>query len=294
MINLIFDKLSKTRDFLREQLGRFSKVEESMVNELEAILIQADLGIRVSDIIIKDIKKKNNLGKDEIFTITRNALIDILTKNARYRELKINPAGPTVILVLGVNGTGKTTTIAKLAYKFKTEGKKVLLAAGDTFRAAAIEQLELWADRAGVDVIKHAYKADPSAVSYDALKAAESRKMDYLVIDTAGRFHTKTDLIDELKKIEKTLNKNYPGAPHERLLVIDATTGQNAIVQAKQFNDAVNLTGIIVTKLDGTAKGGIIVNIQDELGIPVKFIGIGQELTDLREFDPEAYAKAII
>lgn len=261
--------------------------DKSTISELEAILIQADLGVKVSSEIIKEIEKK----KGDVFSVTRNVLLNMLDKPVGLYK---NSDGPTVILVLGVNGTGKTTTIAKLAYRFKKEGKGVLLAAGDTFRAAAIEQLEVWANRLGVDMVKHVYKADPSAVCYDALKAATSRNIDYLIIDTAGRFHTKTDLVDELKKIDRTLRKQCLGAPHERLLVIDATTGQNGLIQARQFHEVLGLTGIIVTKLDGTAKGGIIVNIQRELGIPIKFIGIGQELTDLQEFDPVSYVSAIV
>lgn len=261
--------------------------DKSTIDEIEAGLLQADLGVDVSNSIIKELEKK----KGDIYSIARSVLLSMLGKPAGLNK---NANGPTVILVLGVNGTGKTTTIAKLAYRFKDGGAKVLLAAGDTFRAAAVLQLEIWAKRLGVDVVKHGCKADPSAVSFDALKAAISRNMDYLLIDTAGRFHTKTDLVDELKKIERTLNKVYPGAPHEKLLIMDAITGQNGLVQARQFHDALNLTGIIVTKLDGTAKGGIIVNIQKELGIPIKFIGIGQELADLEEFDPVSYVSAII
>lgn len=300
VISIIKDKLSKTRQFLHEHLERLTSkgsLDKSLIAELEGILVQADLGLEISDIIIKEAEKRacrGGLEKEEIYSITRNILLDLLKKETPQTALNKNPNGPTVILILGVNGTGKTTTIAKLAYRFKQEGKKVLLAAGDTFRAAAIEQLEVWAERVGVEVVKHVYKADPSAVSFDALKAAANRRMDYLIIDTAGRFHTKIELVDELKKIDRTLNKNCPGAPHEKLLIIDATTGQNGLAQAKQFHTELGLTGIIATKLDGTAKGGIIVNIQRELGIPIKFIGIGQELTDLLEFDPLEYANSII
>lgn len=300
VIGLMKDKLFKTRQYLQGQLARFSGrtlLDKSTLNELEAILIQADLGLDVSNTIIREIEKKIRLGgleKEEMYSITRNILVNILAKDKSQVGLKINKNGPTVILVLGVNGTGKTTTIAKLAYRFKKEGGKVLLVAGDTFRAAAIEQLGIWADRVGVSVVKHVYKADPSAVCYDALKAAISRDIDYLIIDTAGRFHTKTELIDELKKIDRTINKHCYGAPHERLLIIDANTGQNGLVQVREFHNAVKLTGIIVTKLDGSAKGGIIVNIQQELGIPIKFIGIGQELADLEGFDPVSYVEAII
>lgn len=292
IVNLILDKLSKTRQYLREMLGRFSVIDESVLNELEATLIQADLGIKVSDIIIREIRKRKAADREQVYSITRNVLLGMFKKD--IVGLIKNPDGPTVILILGVNGTGKTTTIAKLAYRFKMEGKQVLLAAGDTFRAAAIEQLEVWADRVGVDVVKHVYKADPSAVCFDALKAAINRKIDYLIVDTAGRFHTKIELMDELKKIDRTFSKHYHGAPHERLLIIDATTGQNGLIQAREFHAAINLTGIIITKLDGTAKGGILVNIHRELGLPIKFIGIGQELSDLQEFDPANYVQAIV
>lgn len=290
--DVIQEKLAKTRAYLRELLSRFSSVDESVLNELEGILIQADLGIEVSGAIIKEISKKRGLDREQVYSITRSVLLGMFKKDKM--GLTKNPDGPTVILIVGVNGTGKTTTIAKLAYRFKEEGKKVLLAAGDTFRAGSIEQLEMWAKRVGVDVVKHVYKADPSAVCFDALKAAINRKMDYLIIDTAGRFHTKVELVDELKKIDRTLGKHYPGAPHERLLIIDATTGQNGLVQAREFHSAIDLTGIIVTKLDGTAKGGILVNIHRQLGLPIKFIGIGQELNDLQEFDPVIYVQAII
>lgn len=297
VISIIKDKLIKTRTYLAEQLERIigrGILDETMLSELEGILIQADLGVEVSNIVIAEIKKKKPKDKEELFSITRDVLREMLKPNESGNRLMKNTTGPTVILVLGVNGTGKTTTIAKMAYKLKTEGSKVLLAAADTFRAAAVEQLQIWAERLGIDVVKHVYKADPSAVVFDALKAAISRNMDYLIIDTAGRFHNKENLIDELKKIERTLQKHYPGSPHEKILVLDATAGQNSLVQAREFNNAIRLSGIIVTKLDGTAKGGIIVGIQKELNIPVKYIGTGQELNDLECFDPVAYAEAIL
>lgn len=297
VISLILNKLTKTRDYLRGQIDRIigrGALDEESLMEIEAILIQADLGVETANFIIKEIKKQNPKTKEDIFSVTRNTILDMLKDNKSSRQLCKQQNGPTVILTLGVNGTGKTTTIAKLAYKLKSEGNKVLLAAGDTFRAAAIEQLEHWAEKIGVDIIKHAYKADPSAVAYDAMKAAVNRSVDYLIIDTAGRFHTKTDLIDELKKINRTLDKNYSGAPHEKILILDANTGQNGLIQAKQFNEAIGLTGVIVSKLDGTAKGGIIVNICRELSIPIKFIGVGQELSDLQELEPQSYVEAII
>jgi fused signal recognition particle receptor len=296
-ISLILNTLSKTRIFIRNQLDKVwerKTIDEETLLEIEAMLVQTDMGIKTSCVIIDEIRKKNPKNKEEMISITKDMLLLGLQNNIGIKKLYRNENGPTVILTLGVNGTGKTTTIAKLAYMLKREGKKVLLAAGDTFRAAAIEQLEHWANKVGVEVIKHLYKADPSAVVFDAIKAAINRSVDYLIIDTAGRFHTKTELMDELKKINKTLDKNYPGAPHEKILILDANTGQNGLIQARQFHEALGLSGIIVTKIDGTAKGGIIINICNELNIPIKFIGTGQELNDLEEFDPKSYVEAIL
>ena len=297
VINLIHNKLSRTRYFLHQQLAVLSGravIDEVMLDELESVLVQADLGIGLAEKIIRIVQRDKKVEKGKLYDIIRDELYRILTAGDREKALFKNPDGPTIILVLGVNGAGKTTTIAKLAHRFKKAGEKVLLAAGDTFRAAAIEQLEIWAGKTEADLVKHNYRADPSAVVYDALKAACARKMDYLIIDTAGRFHNKIELVDELRKIDRTINKYYPGAPHEKLLVLDASTGQNGLIQAKSFDDALNLTGIIAAKLDGTAKGGILVGIQKELGIPVKFIGIGQDLDDLEEFNPREFVDAII
>ena len=298
VIRLIKDKLQKTRDYMHQQLGRLlvksNIVGPEILSELEAVLIQSDLGVDITYTILERIQKEKYINnEEEIFSIVRQELLDILKETVSI-QLNKNQKGPTVIFILGVNGSGKTTAIAKLAHKFREEGSKVLLAAADTFRAAAIEQLDIWAQRLNIDVIKHGYGADPSAVAYDAVNAAVNRNIDFLIIDTAGRFHTKTELVEELKKIDRTINKLYPGAPHERLLVVDATTGQNGLVQAREFHRELNLTGIIITKLDGTAKGGVLVGIQKELRIPVKFIGIGQELTDIEEFDPKSYVEAII
>jgi len=297
VINLIHNKLSRTRYFLHQQLAVLSGravIDEVMLDELESVLVQADLGIGLAENIIRIVQRDKKVEKGKLYDIIREELYQMLTAGDREKALFKNPDGPTIILVLGVNGAGKTTTIAKLAHRFKKAGEKVLLAAGDTFRAAAIEQLEIWAGKTEADLVKHNYRADPSAVVYDALKAACARKMDYLIIDTAGRFHNKIELVDELRKIDRTINKYYPGAPHEKLLVLDASTGQNGLIQAKSFDDALNLTGIIAAKLDGTAKGGILVGIQKELGIPVKFIGIGQDLDDLEEFNPREFVDAII
>jgi len=209
------------------------------------------------------------------------------------RPLDLDSAKPFVMMVVGVNGVGKTTTIGKLANQFTQQGKKVVLGAGDTFRAAAAEQLQVWGERAGVDVIRHGEGADPGAVAFDAAKAAVARKADVLLLDTAGRLHTKVNLMDELQKIRRVLNREIPGAPHEVLLVLDATTGQNALMQAKLFNDAVQLDGIALTKLDGTAKGGIVVAIAEELKVPVRFVGIGEQLDDLRPFESDMFVAAL-
>ena len=209
------------------------------------------------------------------------------------RPLDLDSAKPFVMMVVGVNGVGKTTTIGKLANQFTQQGKKVVLGAGDTFRAAAAEQLQVWGERAGVDVIRHGEGADPGAVAFDAAKAAVARKADVLLLDTAGRLHTKVNLMDELQKIRRVLNREIPGAPHEVLLVLDATTGQNALMQAKLFNDAVQLDGIALTKLDGTAKGGIVVAIAEELKVPVRFVGIGEQLDDLRPFEADMFVAAL-
>ncbi|PHJ37055.1 cell division protein FtsY [Desulforamulus profundi] len=207
--------------------------------------------------------------------------------------ITMNPEGPTVIMVVGVNGVGKTTTIGKMAHNYKEQGKKVLLAAGDTFRAAAIDQLEIWAERVGVELIKHQEGSDPGAVAFDAVHAARSRRADVLLIDTAGRLHNKSNLMDELRKVHKIIAREMPGAPHEVLLVLDATTGQNALSQAKIFSEAVNVTGIALTKLDGTAKGGVVTAIVTEMAIPVKLIGIGERTDDLRQFNPKDFIDAL-
>lgn len=298
VINLIRDRLKKTRDFLHQKLAqvldRGSLLNPEIYSEVEAILIEADLGVGITDGILLAIQdEKNRRSEEDVYSIVRRELLDILKENS-VRQLNKEAEGPTVILVLGVNGAGKTTAIAKLGYKLKNEGHKVLFAAADTRRAGAIEQLQIWADRLNVDVITHRYGADPAAVAFDAVDAAQKRRMDFLIIDTAGRFHTKNDLVEELKKIDRTINKRYPGAPHEKLIVIDANCGRNALAQAREFHTALSLTGIIATKLDGTAKAGALVGIQKELGIPVKFVGVGQELTDLLEFNPEDYVNAII
>lgn len=271
-------------------------IDEDSLEQLEEILLSADIGTvtaqnllallreRVKRSAIRDWKDLKYFLKDE--------LLSILNKAAYAIPASEHP-GPHVILVLGVNGTGKTTTIAKLAHRYKREGKEVLLAAADTYRAAAAEQLKVWADRIGVELIQHQAGGDPSAVAFDAINAASARKKDILIIDTAGRLHTNRGLMEELKKLKRTLNRQMEGTPHEVLLTLDATTGNNGLQQAKDFHEAVGLTGLVVAKLDGTAKGGIVVGIADRLGIPVQYIGLGEGLEDLQLFDPRAFVDAL-
>lgn len=238
------------------------------------------------------VKKQKLQEPEQVLELIRQEVVNFLTLE-ESSELCLNSSGPSVILVVGVNGAGKTTSIAKLAHQFKQEHKRVLLAAGDTFRAAAIDQLQIWADRIGVDIIKHQEGADPGAVVYDAMNAAQARRADILIIDTAGRLQNKTNLMKEIGKVRKIIEREMPGAPHEVLLVVDATTGQNAISQARLFAEATGVSGIILTKLDGTAKGGIVLAIAHELKIPVKFIGIGEGMEDLRPFAADMFAAAL-
>ena len=293
----IKEKFQKTKDFIKNSLGKIlfseGKLDDEVLEEIEAVLLQADMGVDVVEAIIFEIKKRKVL-KKEVYGEVKKIICEILDKQLEDSGIIKNENGPTIILVLGVNGAGKTTSIAKLANKLMDNGGRVLLAAADTFRAGAIEQIDIWAKKIGVDTVKHVYGADPSAVCYDAVNAAIGRKIDYLIIDTAGRFHNRLELVEELKKMKRTINKCFPGAPHEKLLVVDANCGQNGLAQAKQFNDAVGLTGIIVAKLDGTAKGGVLVGIQKELGVPVKYIGLGQGLEDIEKFDAKVYIDAIM
>lgn len=291
--------LSKTRKSvlsgIKSLLTFSGKIDEELLEELEATLITADIGINTVQQIIEEIKYQNKKekikNKDDLFSIVENKLKSYYSIESDCK-LKLYPV-PAVIIIVGVNGTGKTTTIGKLAYKLKSEGKKVLLAAADTFRAAAIDQLEIWGKRANVPVIKHTENSDPSAVVYDAVNAAIARKLDCVIIDTAGRLHTKNNLMEEIKKIKKVVEKLLPHPISEILLVLDGTTGQNAVNQAKTFKEALDLTGLVITKLDGTAKGGIVIAIKRELNLPVKLIGVGEKIDDLEEFNPEEYIKAI-
>ncbi len=291
--------LSKTRSLLGQKILSLFKgpLNEETLDQLEQMLYEADLGVKMSHQITEDLKKHYrqhpHLTPEELLDFIRKEILRGLQKFPPGLKEVPSGGGPLVILIVGVNGNGKTTSIAKLAKKFSDEGKKVLVAAADTFRAAAIEQLEMWAQRIPVDIVKGAPKSDPAAVAFDALTAAKSRQMDVLIIDTAGRLHTKTPLMQELEKIKRSCHKVLPESPHETLLVLDATTGQNAIEQAKSFNQYTPISGLILTKLDGTAKGGIVLAIQQQLGIPIKFIGVGEGLEDLEPFDAEQFSQAL-
>jgi fused signal recognition particle receptor len=292
------DGLAKTRKNLTDRIGSLvlgEKIDEEFLGELEETLVSADVGVETATFVLKDLKERSKRRElstpEEVRARLKEILYDILTGRAVKFDVT---AAPCVVLVVGVNGTGKTTTIGKLAYRLQAEGKKVMLAAGDTFRAAASEQLSIWGERAGIPVIKHQEGADPGAVVFDAVTAAKARAVDVLIVDTAGRLHTKSNLMEELKKVKRILSRELPGAPHETLLVLDGNTGQNALVQAKMFNEAVGVTGIVLTKLDGTSKGGIVFAINKELSIPVKFVGIGEAIEDLREFDPKEFVDALL
>jgi fused signal recognition particle receptor len=271
------------------------KIDDDLLAELEEILITSDIGVKTTQELLHNVavkvQRKELEDADLLKKNLQEQMLHILSQ--QENPLNLSATRPFVIMVIGVNGTGKTTTIGKMAQKFKAQGKSVLLVAADTFRAAAIEQLEIWGQRAGCDVIKQKSGSDPSAVVFDGLKAAKSRGIDVVIVDTAGRLHTKVNLMEELKKVKRIMGREIPGAPHEILLVLDATTGQNSISQAKMFNQAVGVTGIALTKLDGTAKGGILIAISDELKIPLRYIGIGEKLDDLREFNARDFVEAL-
>ncbi len=290
--------LAKTKQFLLtdvEDLLQKKEIGQELFDELEAVLIAADIGPAFTyDLIekMKDKVKRKELDKPELLKkVLRDAMTEIL--KASSSPLTIPRDGIFTIMVVGVNGTGKTTTIGKLAHQLKNEGRSVMLAAADTFRAAAIEQLEVWSKRVNVPLVKQQTGSDPSAVVYDALSAAKASKSEIVIIDTAGRLHTKINLMEELKKMKRIMGRELPGAPHETLLVLDATTGQNAISQAKMFNSEIGLSGIVLTKLDGTSKGGMVIRIARELQIPILYIGIGEGLEDLRPFNAEEFVNAI-
>jgi fused signal recognition particle receptor len=295
--------LTKTRENL---LGRVEgvvsgrrRIDDAFLDDIEDILIQTDMGVTMTASIIQRIRDRVRKEKvsepDKIIPFLKDEVRAVFASSQRSQGLLMPVSGnrPLVILMVGVNGTGKTTTIGKLAYRFHKNGQKVLLAAADTFRAAAIEQLEVWARRSGSNLVRHQMGADPASVVYDSFNAAMARDVDVLIIDTAGRLQTKVNLMEEVKKIKRVLAKQHEGAPHEILLVLDATTGQNGISQARLFHEALSLTGIVLTKLDGTAKGGIVIAIHDQLDIPVKMIGIGETIEDLRDFNPDEFVEAL-
>ena len=289
--------LKNTKDALSGKLqsviNSFTKIDEDFFEELEETLILSDIGAvtsaNICESLRKEVKRTGATDPNEVKGLLKNIIAEILEgDNSLNLDTK-----PTVILVIGVNGAGKTTTIGKLAHNLKNDGKKVVVAAADTFRAAAIEQLQVWTDRAGVDIIKHAEGADPAAVVFDALQAGKARNADVIICDTAGRLHNKKNLMDELKKIARIIDNNLPDSRVETLLVLDATTGQNAVNQARLFKETAEITGIVLTKLDGTAKGGIIIPIKEELGIPVKLVGVGEKIDDLQDFVPQDYVEAL-
>jgi len=298
--NIFKEGLSKTRtafvEKVEELITRRKKIDEQFYEELEEILIGADVGVNTVMQLIDDlrveVKKRKIEDAADLQPVLSEKLIQLM-KGDDQSDLRMAPSGITVILFVGVNGVGKTTTIGKLAHKIKSEGKSVLMAAGDTFRAGAIEQLEVWGQRVGVDVIKQQSGADPAAVMFDAVQAAKQRGVDVLLCDTAGRLQNKTNLMEELNKIFRVIQRELPDAPHEVLLVLDATTGQNALSQAKLFGEKSGVTGLVLTKLDGTAKGGIVIAIRNELSLPVKLVGLGEKMGDLQQFDSEQFIHAL-
>lgn len=293
----IKDGLKKTRDSLSNAVSSviksFTKIDEELFEELEEILVMGDVGMvtaqKITDLLRKKVKETGTTDPEQVKVLLKEIVSDMLRGG---NEVKLTTK-PSVILVIGVNGAGKTTSIGKLAASFKAQGKSVILGAADTFRAAAIEQLGVWAERSGVPMIKHSEGADPAAVVFDTISAAKARGADIVICDTAGRLHNKKNLMDELNKISRIIARELPDADKEVLLVLDATTGQNAVNQAREFDATSGVTGIILTKLDGTAKGGIVLAIKDELGIPVKYIGVGEKIDDLQPFDSEDFANAL-
>ena len=298
-----FDKLkkglTKTRETLTGKIEKlvlgYADIDDDLLDELEETLIMADVGVKTTEKLMasvrKGIKKKEINTPEDLKPFLQKEITELLT--AGSDETRIAAQGPTVMLVIGVNGVGKTTTIGKLSAYYKEQGKSVMLAAADTFRAAAIDQLEIWGQRTGAAIIRHEEGSDPAAVAFDAVKAAKARNIDMLIIDTAGRLQTKSNLMEELKKITRVIQREIPEAPHETLLVLDATTGQNAISQADLFTKAAPISGVVLTKLDGTAKGGVVVGIKAELSMPVKWIGVGEGVEDLRPFNAADFAKAL-
>ncbi len=293
----IKEGLKKTRDTVVGQidsmLKSFTKIDESLFEELEELLVMGDVGITTSQAICeqlrKKVKKEGVTNPNEVHRLLEETVAEMLEGG---QELNISTK-PSIILVIGVNGVGKTTTIGKLANNLRRDGKKVLLSAADTFRAAAIDQLEIWAQRSKCDIVKQNEGSDPAAVVFDSIRAAKARSADIIICDTAGRLHNKKHLMDELNKISRIIDRELPDADKEVLLVLDATTGQNAVNQAREFKNAAGITGIVLTKLDGTAKGGVVLSIKEELDVPVKYIGVGEQIDDLQPFDPREFAKAL-
>ncbi|MBW2432543.1 MAG: signal recognition particle-docking protein FtsY [Deltaproteobacteria bacterium] len=290
------ERLSKTRKTFSGGFDKIfshkQKIDEDLLEELEELLITSDIGVQTALALVEKIASSKIADVDEIKSVLKAEILSILAPQTTETDETV--ASPRVIMVVGVNGTGKTTTIGKLAARAAQSGQKVLIGAADTFRAAAIDQLMIWAERAKADIVKHQEMADPAAVAYDAVEAAKARGADLVLIDTAGRLHTKVNLMEELKKIKRAISKTIPDAPHEVLLILDATTGQNAISQAELFNNALGVTGLALTKLDGTAKGGIVISICNSLKIPLKYIGIGEQIDDLQKFDAAKFVDALI
>jgi fused signal recognition particle receptor len=299
MLRRIKEALSKTRQRWRQGLGSLiqgkTAIDADLMERLEEMLVSADLGVRTVQRLLSGLRDRLDRHErgdpSRLNAFLKTELLTLLKKNES--PLKASGPVPFVVMMVGVNGVGKTTTIGKLALKFSKEGRSVLLVAGDTFRAAAIEQLDIWGQRAGCPVIKHQSGSDPSAVIFDGLSAAKARGTEVVIVDTAGRMHTKFNLMEELKKMKRVMDKALPGSPHETLLVLDATTGQNAVSQAKQFHEAIGVTGVVLTKLDGTAKGGVVVAIAEELGIPVKLVGVGEGLEDIETFSAEDFVEGL-
>jgi len=293
--------LSKTHQGFVEKMDRLflgkKTIDQDVLDELEGLLFEADLGVKTSGQLIEGVRQGLKRGElqepQKVKEFIKREILRILESGEKPLSIDFSQAKPFVMMVVGVNGGGKTTTIGKIAHHYSSQGKKVLVGAADTFRAAAVEQLEVWANRVGADLIKQSKGSDPSAVAFDSIHAAKARETDLVFIDTAGRLHTKVNLMEELKKIKRIISRECPGAPHEILLVLDATTGQNAISQAKLFNEAIGVTGIALTKLDGTAKGGIIIGITEELKIPIRYVGVGEGVDDLKEFKATEFVEAL-
>jgi fused signal recognition particle receptor len=294
------DGLTKSRETWVQKVGSIfqnREWDEQSLEEMEESLLTADVGLKATQKLMDTLRGLSPSGSEDLAqdmsSQLQQAMVKLLQDSDAAPRVESLSVRPWIVLFLGVNGVGKTTTIGKLAAQYKASGKKVLLVAGDTFRAAAVEQLEAWGQRAGVELIKHRAGSDPSAVVYDGMQAAKSRAVDVLLIDTAGRLHTKVHLIEELKKIRRVIGREQPGAPHETLLVLDATTGQNGLQQAKVFKEATDIDGIVLTKLDGTAKGGVIISIHEELRVPVRYIGVGEDVEDLQPFEAERFVEAL-